>query len=237
MNNFIWTDLVTLHVETAKDFYHELFGWIYFDASNYHMANVKGMEAAAIFQMSDKFKKLQLPSTWMPYLQVEGIDALVLEALKLGAKIDLLPFSFNDKGKIAVIKDLSGAHLTLCEGFSMNGLSTDREVGKLSWFDLKVKDPRQVMEFYKSLFDWQFQRENNKYLIIDASKEAFASITADGDNSEELIDQWIPTFLVLDLRASRQIVIDKGGEVLHSSSNSVLVKDVFGASFKMEQAI
>lgn len=236
MNNFIWTDLSTLHVETAKSFYGDLFGWMYYDASKYHMAYAKGKEAAAILQMPDKSKKLQVASSWMPYLQVEEIDTVVLKALKLGAKIDLLPFSFNEKGKIAVIKDPSGAFLTLCEGFTMNGLSSPSDVGKFCWFELSVKEETQSIDFYSSLFDWKFEKKEKDYLISSMGQAPFATLTINKAVREENDPRWIPTFIVQQINQAKQMIVEKGGEVVSSANELITAKDVFGAVFKIKSA-
>lgn len=234
MNNFVWTDLSTLHVETAKTFYNKLFGWMYYDASNYHMAYTRGKESAAIFQMPDKFKKLQLASYWMPYVEVKDIDILVLKALKLGAKIEMLPFSFNEKGKIAVINDPAGASITLCEGFSMNGLSELQSEGQFSSFELAVSNLSQVKTFYETLFSWKILKEKDGYHVIYNQENQIASIEIYGQSENEKPANWYVTFNVKDIEQAKNNLIENGGEIISKKQNTCFVQDLFGAKFYIQ---
>lgn len=233
MNNFVWTDLSTLHVEAAKIFYSKLFDWMYYDASNYHMAYSKGKEAAAIFQMPDKFKKMQLASYWMPYISITDIDNVVLKAIKLGAKVGLLPFSFNEKSKIAVIKDPSGASISLCEGFSMNGLTDGSKNGQFSWFERIGDLSSEVKVFYEELFSWKFDAEGDGFMISKEDGKPFASMKTNINIPEEGGSFWIPSFNVDSLQEAKAVVLENGGEVVLEEEGSFVGKDLFGAGIRV----
>jgi predicted enzyme related to lactoylglutathione lyase len=106
-----WADLSTPDPKRASDFYSGLFGWQIFadpkDPSGYlHIKNgehfIGGVPPAAHRQPG-------VPPHWMPYFQVDDVDATANKAKDMGAKLFLPPMSMEGVGRMSVIADPQSA--------------------------------------------------------------------------------------------------------------------------------
>jgi predicted enzyme related to lactoylglutathione lyase len=108
---FLWDELLTSDVESAKRFYGELFGWT---ATDYDMG--AGSDKYTIFQIGEtsiagcmKPREGGTPSHWYPYLATDDVDATTAKAKELGAQVYLEPMSMETVGRFAVLGDPTGA--------------------------------------------------------------------------------------------------------------------------------
>ena len=54
-----------------------------------------------------------MPPTWVPYVTVADVDALVKKVVSLGGKVHMPPTDIPTVGRFAVIQDPQGAVLNL----------------------------------------------------------------------------------------------------------------------------
>ncbi len=108
--SFYWNELMTRDAEKAKKFYSNAVGWS-FEAmpmpdGTYWVAKASGEAVGGIFPLtSPQFDGV--PESWMPYLAVDDVDARVLKAQSLGARL-MRPI-FDVPGRIAILKEPGGA--------------------------------------------------------------------------------------------------------------------------------
>ncbi|KFB10788.1 VOC family protein [Nitratireductor basaltis] len=109
---FVWNELMTHDVKKAKAFYADTVGWSFeamdMGEGTYHVAKTGDDMAAGFFEMSGPDFE-NVPDHWMPYLEVDGIDGLVKKAEGKGATIIRQPFDVPGVGRIAIIKEPTGA--------------------------------------------------------------------------------------------------------------------------------
>ena len=112
---FSCNELLTHDVDAAKAFYSELLGWTLntMDANGieYTIAKVGDTEIAGIMATPEGAQNM--PSTWGAYVTVDDVDASVVKAVKLGAKVCKEAEDCADVGRFAIIQDPTGAMLTL----------------------------------------------------------------------------------------------------------------------------
>ena len=106
---FCWTDLGTMDAAGAKAFYTQLFGWDAQDvpAGNgrtYTLARLGGNQVAGLFEDEQR----PHPS-WLSYVSVDDVDATASSALELGAETMQEPFDVMTIGRMAVLRDPTGA--------------------------------------------------------------------------------------------------------------------------------
>jgi len=111
----VWADLSTPDAKRASDFYSGLFGWQVAadpkDPSGYlHIRNgehfIGGVPPATHRQPG-------APAHWMPYFQVDDVDAAANKAKEMGAKLHLPPMSMEGVGRMSVIADPQGAAFSI----------------------------------------------------------------------------------------------------------------------------
>jgi predicted enzyme related to lactoylglutathione lyase len=115
---FCWTELMTRDVPAAKKFYADLIGWKMTDqdisghpyttvtppGTKHSIGGIMGM-AGPQFE--------GIPPHWMPYIAVENIDEKANLAQKLGGQVLHPPTDIPNVGRFCVIKDPTGAVISL----------------------------------------------------------------------------------------------------------------------------
>jgi len=110
---FHWNELRTRDAERAKQFYRDTIGWSFErtstpDGWDYWLAMVGGTPVAGMFPLtSPQFDGV--PESWMSFLAVDDVDARVAKALEAGAELVMPIFDVPNVGRIAMLKEPSGA--------------------------------------------------------------------------------------------------------------------------------
>ena len=118
--SFSWVDLATNDEEGAKAFYAGLFGWNATDmpageGMTYTMLDKGGKNAAGLFKMGDEMKEQGIPPHWANYVAVASADESQKKAEELGGKAVMPAFDVMDAGRMAVLQDPQGAHISIWE--------------------------------------------------------------------------------------------------------------------------
>lgn len=109
---FYWNELMTHDAEAAKRFYGGVLGWT-FEAmpmpdGTYWIAKMGDKPVGGMFPMSGPHFD-RVPEHWVPYIAVDDVDARLKKAIAAGAVAMREPFEVPGVGRIAIIKDPSGA--------------------------------------------------------------------------------------------------------------------------------
>jgi predicted enzyme related to lactoylglutathione lyase len=94
-------------------FYADTIGWSFAaaatpDGHTYWVAQTDGRPVAGLFQLTDAMFD-GVPESWMSFLAVDDVDARVARALEAGAKLVMPIFDVPNVGRIAMLKEPSGA--------------------------------------------------------------------------------------------------------------------------------
>jgi uncharacterized protein len=113
---FCWNELMTGDVNKAKEFYSNLFDWEvedhkYGENMTYTMLKKGEKNVGGLMQIPEGFE--QIPPHWMSYVYVDDVDQTVKKAKSLGATIKQEPMAVGDFGRLAVLKDPTGAHIAI----------------------------------------------------------------------------------------------------------------------------
>ena len=155
---FCWIELGTSDQKAAKDFYTKLFGWSFTDNDMgpgmiYTVFTLKGRDAAACYAL-DAAKMPGVPPHWMLYVATADADASARRTTELGGKVMAPAFDVMDLGRMAVLADPQGAHISVWQAKANKGIAIHNEPGTFCWGQLNTSDTASVETFYKSLFGW-----------------------------------------------------------------------------------
>jgi predicted enzyme related to lactoylglutathione lyase len=111
--HFHWNELRTRDAERAKRFYGETIGWTFQpitagDGSTYWVAYMGDQPVAGLFSI-DQPRFEGVPESWIPFLAVDDVDARVKKAVAAGAELMIPIFDVPDVGRIAMLREPSGA--------------------------------------------------------------------------------------------------------------------------------
>ena len=159
-----WVELSTTDVDSAKDFYASLFGWVAEDneipgaGGVYSMQHVDGSPAAAITAQPDQQREAGVPPNWFSYVTVASADDAAAKARELGGQVHAGPFDVTAAGRMAVIADPAGAMFGVWQAGDSIGAEVVNVPGALTWNDVATTDPEEAQAFYMGLFGWGFEK-------------------------------------------------------------------------------
>ena len=153
---FVWYELSTPDVDAAIRFYPRFTGWgtQRFD-ENYVMWTSGGVPFAGVFRLTDEMRAKGIPPNWMPYVEVDNVDATAAKARSLGATITAVPDDIPGTGRFAVVQDPQGAVFGIYKSINRS-IAWDGQtvVGRFSWHELMTTDHVAAAKFYDALFGW-----------------------------------------------------------------------------------
>ena len=107
-----WSELITGDVAAAASFFKNVAGWqineMPMPNGTYNLCMV-GEKPVAGIMSGDMMGQPNHPPTWMTYIAVDDVDAASAKAGKAGGQVLKEPFDIPNVGRIAMIKDPSGA--------------------------------------------------------------------------------------------------------------------------------
>ncbi len=126
---FLWDELITDDVESAKLFYCDLFGW------RFHDLDVTGTGRYAVLKSIDNTDAVGVTNqsfstvgfaVWMPYLATDDVDAAIANAKALGASVCEEATYMPSGERKAILAAPTGAvfGLLAASKFRINELST-----------------------------------------------------------------------------------------------------------------
>ena len=143
---FCWVGLATSDPDAAVAFYAGLFGWkaervSAGEAGTFTLLRVDGSEVALLYRQQPQARAVGAPPHWTSYVSVEDAAAIAARAGQLGgAAVFRAPFDVSDLGRVAAIRDPTGAILSLWQPGARIGAALVNEVGALCWNELATGD-------------------------------------------------------------------------------------------------
>jgi uncharacterized protein len=235
---FSWVDLGTTDVEGAKAFYGGLFGWQMEDLSTarggYTMCSLQGRDVAGIHRHAE-----DEGTGWGSSITVEDIDQATARARELGASMLAEPFDVPDAGRTAVLRDPSGAVVSLWQPQGHAGAGLVNEVGTWTWNELVTPDLPAATAFYAQLFGWGAQDIPGP---LPRTSFSLGDLLVGGGHAptppEGQAARWTISFMVADADQTVARVQELGGSVLLAPMDIpvgrfAIVADPAGASFSV----
>ncbi len=118
------------------------------------MFQLRGRPVAAAYTMRPEERQAGAPPHWNMYVTVSSADDSAKRAEALGGTIIAPPFDVMDVGRMAVLRDPSGAFFQIWEPRKHVGAMVVNEPGALCWTELASRDAKAAKAFYTALFGW-----------------------------------------------------------------------------------
>jgi len=226
---FIWGDLVTDDIESAKAFYGGLLGWEFrpFDRAGrrYTLAFNLGQPVGGMLQVTDQRQAKGHPR-WIGYLSVPDVSQAMQSAVSSGGHVLLPPKSLPQRGEQAIFRDAEGAVFGVMK--TTNGDPEDflAEPGDWIWIQLLSRDTEKASEFYRNLAGYEVITDTRAPLpdtrVLVSDGYARATVMKIPEDRPSLQPTWLPFLRVADLEASLAKATSLGGRVLLAPRDDLL---------------
>lgn len=249
--NFCWFELGTKDQDAAKAFYTTLFGWQFNDHSMgegmgvYTMFTLDGKEVGAAYQLNEQ-QQPGVPPHWMTYVAVDSADETTAKAVSLGGEIVAPAFDVFDFGRMAVLKDPTGAVISIWEPKTHYGADLVGVPGSVCWSELSTRDAERAKEFYTALFGWGLKESTDgmPYTELSNGGEGIGGILAMvGDHWQGIPPHWGIYFAVENCEQTVEKAKSLGGS-LHVPPTDIpkvgkfaVISDPQGAAFSVIQLL
>lgn len=121
---FSMNELITTDLDSAKNFYGNLFGWSFTETKtiygNRYIAASKDGEFIGGMMLKKGNVANDVVPCWDPYICVENIDSSIQKVKQLGGEIILSKTNIPNMGNFCVIKDPQGISFNIIEYTNKN---------------------------------------------------------------------------------------------------------------------
>jgi predicted enzyme related to lactoylglutathione lyase len=221
---FVWYELATTDVETAKAFYSSVVGWDTADAptpgSNYTIFTAGGSPVAGLTKLQAGPQKtgVVLPQ-WRGYVGVDDVDAATRRVKKLGGMVHMPPTDVPNVSRFSVIADPQGATLALIER-PEGGQEQPAQLegpGHVLWRELIAIDLGRAFIFYNKLLGWQKGSTTpnplGSYQEFSAGADTIGGMFGRLDGAAFTL--WLYYFGVGDIEAAAKQAVALGGKIIY----------------------
>ena len=239
---FCWVGLATSDPAAATAFYIDVLGWgaeelSAGDAGTYTALLKDGRDVAILYRQQPEARAAGAPPHWTSYISVEDADATAGRAAELGgAAVFRDPFDVLDAGRVAAIRDPTGAIVSLWQPRARIGATLVNEVGALCWNELATPDAELAMRFFGGLFGWEYESDESGYASINNAGRLNGAIREQTEQERGVPPNWLPYFTVEDVDDAVRRAEQRGGRRLTATSEvrtgrGAVVTDPQGAAF------
>ncbi|WP_146345492.1 VOC family protein [Falsiphaeobacter marinintestinus] len=228
--SFAWFDLVTEAPDVARTYYSELFGWTIRPpaSDNTSVISSNGEFIGGLVFVEGKDDKPE--SRWQPVLSVDDTLNAIQTVKSSGGQLAEQPIQ-NQAGVFAVVRDNSGAALTLFDGSAGLPLDETAKNNTWIWADLITSNTSGAKRFYKSVAGFETRQDQS-------SGQAYTIFTRNGEDRGGLVwasksqiePNWLPFILVADLNATIEKSNALGGRLLARDGGTAILIDPTGAA-------
>ncbi|MGH8947119.1 MAG: VOC family protein [Acidimicrobiia bacterium] len=224
-----WVDLTTSDLEGAKSFYSALFGWKYehhdTDSGPYALASQKGEPATGMFPGQG-----DATSVWTTYIAVDDVDAIAEKIGEEGGRILMEPFDVEDRGRMAVASDPTGAVFGIWEAGTHVGAGIVNEHGAFNWNELITDHMETALDFYRAVFGYETQVAETPggrdYHTFEVSGRGIAGALE--PPGPDVPNHWGVYFAVEDVARAEETARKNGGSVVYGPLESPEVGTFIG---------
>jgi predicted enzyme related to lactoylglutathione lyase len=208
---FCWVGLATSDPAAASAFYTRLFGWQAEDlpagpAGTFTMLRHGGMDVAVLYRQTPEARAAAAAPHWTSFISVDDAEATAARAGTLGGAAAFRePFDVLDAGRVAAIRDPTGAMVSLWQPRSHIGATLVNDIGALCWNELATTNVERAKAFFAELFGWEYERDERGYTTIRNAGRRNGGMRDQTEAERGIPPSWLPYFTVEDAdRAGRQ---------------------------------
>ncbi len=207
---FVWHDLLTTDVASAKKFYGELFGWSFREQGRYTVVLNNDQAIAGIVKLQVQDNQ-EHAARWLASLSVPDVDQAAAFVEESGGIIHKGPLDMKNRGRGVLVSDPQGAQLLLLHALGGDPADIDTPIGSWLWVELWSKTPEASVAFYEELGNYNAIAGEKGYWFLWHNKwrAGIRQIPFDGMGV-----RWTPTIRVSDTVSISERAIKLGGRVV-----------------------
>ena len=241
---FCSVDLATTDPAGARDFYGRLFGWEAEavpggEETDYAMMKLDGDEVCAVYEAHGDWGEGVAPSHWFSSVSVESADATAARAAELGGEVIGKAFEVFDMGRVAVMREPTGAVFGAWQPRSYAGARRVNDPGCWGLNQLNTRDPERAAGFYAGLFGWEIEQVSDEppYWGINSNGWLNGGMLRTPDGAQDMPSHWLVYFVAEDLDAAADRIGELGGTMrvpptsVPPEGRILVTRDPQGAAF------
>jgi len=218
--------------------------------SVYTIFKLENRDAAAAYTLTDEMRARAVPPHWMLYMATESADESAAKATAAGGTVVAPPFDVTDFGRMAVLRDPTGAHFSVWQPKTHHGSGIEGVPGTFCWADLSTPDPDAAIPFYKAVFGWEIApgqedsgKDDSGYLHIKNGETFIGGIPPARFHNPGAPAHWLLYFYVTGCDASAARAKELGGRLYMEPSTiekvgrMAIAADPEGAIFALFQPL
>jgi uncharacterized protein len=219
---FVWYELITTDVETARAFYANVIGWEMRDASipamAYTLCATAGGTVCGLIDLPAEVGRLGAKPCWIGYVGVDDVDVAATRAIELGGVVEVAPQTVPGVSRFAIITDPQFVPLGVFKWLMPRPQRSAPDIaGEIGWHDLMASDEAGAFAFYQALFGWQKAGTQSgplgTYQLFSAGGETIGGILAKPPGAPSPL--WLHYFNVDDIDAAVKRATAADGRVLY----------------------
>ena len=245
--HFVWYELMTTDMASARNFYANVAGWSTHDASApgmpYTLLNLGETGIGGLMPLPPEARRTGAQPRWLGYVAVDDVDAAVAHVTKLGGTVLLPPVDIPGVGRFAIITDPQAATLALIKppDDAQAAAQAQGKAEGVGWHELLAADSATAFDFYGALFGW------HKGKIETKSSGNYQPFLIGAEHLGGIFTKpafvpapfWLYYFNIRDMGAAVEKVVALGGKILEgpvdmaSGSRIARCEDPQGAIFAL----
>jgi predicted enzyme related to lactoylglutathione lyase len=198
---FCWPELATTDAEAAARFYSTLFEWSPGGSSgenDYTIFEIDAESVGAVYTARPGHNEAS--PRWNCYVSVESADESAALAASLGGEIVVEPADEGFAGRLAGVRDPTGAVIYFWEARERIGAERLNSPGALCWTELISNDVDAAEAFYTKLFGWSSHRHRfSEYVEFLRGDDLAAGLLRTPPGRGGVGSHWLPYFAVGDV--------------------------------------
>lgn len=219
---FCWPELYTTDQNGAKAFYCGLFGWGGKDLPMgpdraYTIFTLGDRDAAACYGSTPEMEQQGIPPHWMAYVAVGSADQTTAKAKASGGSALKEPFDVMGIGRMAVLRDPTGAAFCVWESKGHIGVGVLNEPNALLWTELMTGDPGKAAAFYQGVFGWAARvwpmADGSTYHVFMRGESPAGGMIKITPQMGPVPPVWVSYFQVQDCDAAAAAASRLGGRI------------------------
>jgi hypothetical protein len=215
--HFVSYNLLTSDPEAAAAFYGGLFGWTTSEL------RIGGVRHATTFRSGEHsigglVRADAHPSHWLPFLGVHDVEAVLLEACRLGGRVMPPREELSEGVRLSTVVDPTGA--TFCPAPAASSAShlADAAIpGHFCWSELLTTDPAGAAAFYGALLgwttsEWDLGGQGCYWLFLREDRDVAGMMQLPGDAGRASC--WLPYVQVVSAEDTAELAAALGGAIV-----------------------
>jgi len=220
---FVWYELATTDVRSAKRFYTDVIGWGTQDASGegpaYTLFTAAGVSVSGVMALPEAARRSGLRPSWVGYVGVEDVDAAAEQIVRLGGVLYVPPADVADISRFFLAADPQMATIAVLKWVN-GGQAPPADLdapGHVGWHELFAADWEKAFAFYGDVFGWQKARTDAgaaaTYHLFSAGGQTIGGMFT--KPASEPVPFWLYYFNVGDIDVATHRVKAGGGRIVN----------------------